>query len=107
MGLRKPLDYDPGTGRYVEFDPLGLKAGPNGYAYVGENPFKAVDPSGLLPFSPDCTQQQRDNVNLALMDMIRDLLKKCSSGDCASGGCKDCKNVYKIIQWYATEAKIQ
>jgi RHS repeat-associated protein len=40
-------DYDSAAGRYIEFDPLGLTAGPNGYAYVGSDPLTYDDPSGL------------------------------------------------------------
>jgi RHS repeat-associated protein len=40
-------DYDPSTGRYVESDPIGLKAGVNTFAYGGNNPLHWVDPWGL------------------------------------------------------------
>ncbi len=36
--------YDPTTGRFLTPDPLG-----GGYAYAGDNPVNAVDPSGLAP----------------------------------------------------------
>jgi RHS repeat-associated protein len=39
--------YDPGTGRYVTADPIGLQAGVNLFGYVGEDPINSVDPLGL------------------------------------------------------------
>ncbi len=48
-------DYDPSSGRYLSPDPLGLRAGPNPYLYVGGDPLRHVDPSGLLLFAFDGT----------------------------------------------------
>jgi RHS repeat-associated protein len=40
-------DLDPATGRYVESDPLGVRAGANTYSYVNEDSLESVDPLGL------------------------------------------------------------
>lgn len=40
--------YDPGTGRFVSMDPLGLAPSPNPTAYP-DNPLRWIDPLGLGP----------------------------------------------------------
>lgn len=47
--------YDPDAGRYLSPDPLGLRAGPNLYAYAANDPLTRVDPTGLLLFAFDGT----------------------------------------------------
>jgi len=41
-------DYEPGTGRYVESDPIGLAGGMSTYGYVDNNVLGFSDPEGLL-----------------------------------------------------------
>ena len=45
-------DYNPQTGRYLESDPFGLKAGINTYVYVEDMPLVLVDRFGLSDTPP-------------------------------------------------------
>ena len=64
-------DYDPGTGRYVEFDPIGLAGGLNLYLYGAASPLMQIDPLGLAngpwanpsfrPYKPSSSQSCKDN----------------------------------------------
>ena len=42
-------DYDPGIGRYLESDPLGMDAGNDTYGYAILSPLIESDAMGLLP----------------------------------------------------------
>jgi RHS repeat-associated protein len=39
--------YDSRTGRYTQYDPIGLRGGLNGFAYVAGEPLTDADPNGL------------------------------------------------------------
>ncbi|MBE7455215.1 MAG: RHS repeat-associated core domain-containing protein [Planctomycetia bacterium] len=41
--------YDPGTGRFLQRDPIGIKGGANVFSYANNSPIFQVDPSGLIP----------------------------------------------------------
>lgn len=45
--------YDASIGSYTQFDPFGLRAGINGYAYVGSDPLRRIDSYGLFGEWPD------------------------------------------------------
>ncbi|AWV00319.1 hypothetical protein DM992_12825 [Burkholderia sp. JP2-270] len=43
--------YDPGNGRFISKDPIGLAGGLNGYQYA-PNPIEWIDPLGLSKYIP-------------------------------------------------------
>lgn len=44
--------YDPGLGKFMSEDPIGISGGLNLYAYAGNDPVNAADPSGMLTCVP-------------------------------------------------------
>ena len=40
--------FDSATGRFNQFDPLGVRVGVNGYLYVSAAPLRYEDPEGLF-----------------------------------------------------------
>jgi RHS repeat-associated protein len=77
-------DYDPVVGRYIESDPLGLRAGVNTYAYSGSDPVWLDDPSGLLVRGSGWSNQEWKDIEDAEAK-IRELL--ATSLCTKSGGC--------------------
>jgi RHS repeat-associated protein len=55
--------HDPTLGQFLTPDPLGLPDGPNPYAYVAHNPWRFVDPDGLLLFAFDGTGNDESRPN--------------------------------------------
>ena len=65
--------YDSTTGRFLQKDPVGLKAGPNGYWYANANPVFFVDPFGLM--SRAQCDELRARIFRKVGDLIDDLIR--------------------------------
>jgi RHS repeat-associated protein len=50
--LAENRQYDPGLGRWLSEDPMGMKDGPNLFSYVANDPIRYIDPTGLFLFHP-------------------------------------------------------
>jgi len=77
-------DYEPGTGRYVESDPVGLYGGLNTYAYVSSRPLRSRDAVGLLQF-----EDSNSKHNQAANKVEQLLASNC--GNCSGGSCFPCE----------------
>ena len=83
-------DYDPAVGRYVESDPIGLKAGVNTYAYVLNDPVQSIDRSGLLIVKPSC-KRFRTAIEAAERAIRADFGKCWQCTRDGSASCINCK----------------
>jgi RHS repeat-associated protein len=51
-------DYEPGIGRYVQSDQIGLLGGVTTYSYANSNPFTVIDRYGLAGDCPGCASDK-------------------------------------------------
>ena len=93
-------DYEPGTGRYVESDPIGLSGGPNSYSYSASSPLRFTDTRGLASGWPDCDKSQDAHWEFP-SNGPSDWRKTCvpkppprtpppPRNNCPNGVCRDC-----------------
>ena len=73
-------EYDPGLGRYLSPDPVGLDGGVGLYIYVGDAPVSFGDPMGLWrfpgPIATDATKRARRRYPRSRGDM-QDAFRHC------------------------------
>jgi RHS repeat-associated protein len=90
-------DYESGTGRYVQSDPIGLADGPSTYGYVAQNPFITYDNFGLAGFQnfPPDKQKLMENAQREAIRKMKEC--KCKCADPKTPYCFDEKDKAAII----------
>jgi len=78
-------DYDSATGRYIESDPIGLRAGSfSSYLYAESNPLWFFDVVGLMSQSCNCPNAGLSNESCCQAALVQGLFRE-SNGENAGG----------------------
>lgn len=95
-------DYDPALGRYIESDPIGLKAGLNTYGYVAASPLRYSDAKGLeAPGSSDIVHCMLNPIscwNASPMGCRSEAIRQTRSIFGRSGG-NDASDAFRHCYW--------
>ncbi len=75
--------YDPGTGRYLSSDPIGLAGGLNTYLYVNANPLIFSDPFGLRGGCP--ANMAPGPGGTCVFEPGEDNRQECVTAECVAG----------------------
>ena len=85
-------DYEPGTGRYIESDPIGLSGGPSTFSYVDASPLAYSDSVGLVRsvYLTDrssvlgkCTVKCQNGGMVPNLDCVKPEHARCGADMCA------------------------
>lgn len=90
--------YDPGIGRYVKSDPIGLGGGLNTFAYANQDPVNTIDQYGLAGWK--WPWQTLKNKFEKRGEYIQDVFNTTQAGlsftdcYCSGGDCYSCCNAF-------------
>ena len=85
--------YDPTVGRFISEDPIGLSGGMNLYPYVGNNPVRLTDPTGMQIRSDRNWNEGERNPNTG--EIFHNNFRQAAGMACALDG---------FNPWVSTEA---
>jgi RHS repeat-associated protein len=87
-------DYEPGTGRYVESDPIGLLGGAATFVYATSNPLRNIDMLGLVPACHSGCNHRWDTCLITCRSLFPTPLIRCTKDK------RECNNESTTTQWY-------
>ncbi len=76
--------YDPEIGRFLQTDPIGYGDGLNWYAYVGNNPMNAIDPTGNYARGDGWTDEEWKKFDAAQKELAQELSDGASALEAAA-----------------------